>query len=542
MGARLEMLKLNPLRAGAVIIVFAGLCLYFSGQFPPSANSNEVSRYETVYAFVEKGTFAIDEVTPLLGEHGDKATSGTHFYSNKAPGLALAAIPVYRLMRIVLPRPRRPTDLIFLLLRVLVVSSVCVVALARFQKRLAPSAASPLVAFAVAFGTPFLFYARSFFSHAWTASLLFLSWDLLQRAEEGEHVRRVEALSFAAGLLAMGATISEYPVAPIGLFLAGRAFSGRSWKRLALFAAGAAPPLLLLGVYNAACFGSPLTLSSAREASPLYAGLGQEARFGFGLPSLAIAWHYIADPARGLLLFSPFLLWIVPGFWKWWRTGSDRTNLIFAFASTAVYFLLMTGYANWHGGWALGNRYLLPVLFFAGLALPYALDTPLSRGLFLTAVLYSVAVHFLLTAAWPHFPANFAWPVGNGAAWFLSQGWVAPNLLSRFALASLLPAAAATIFAAFVAVHSLPRPVPQAAVAALSALLLAAGMLAYRPEADYTARLWRAGIFGVYSGLDPSRQELARVALSARTPLERRQAAGAWRIYGTSGLIDSQRR
>ena len=34
--------------------------------------------------------------------------------------------------------------------------------------------------FAVAFGTPFLFYARSFFAHAWTASLLFLAWDLLR--------------------------------------------------------------------------------------------------------------------------------------------------------------------------------------------------------------------------------------------------------------------------------------------------------------------------------------------------------------------------
>jgi hypothetical protein len=57
-------------------------------------------------------------------------------------------------------------------------------------------------------------------------------------------------------------------------------------------------------------------------------------------------------------------------------------------------------------------------------------------------------------------------------------------------------------------------------------------MLFYRPEIAYSARLWRAGTFGLYSGLDPSREELARVALSAQTPAESRQATGAWRAYG----------
>jgi hypothetical protein len=330
----------------------------------------------------------------------------------------------------------------------------------------------------------------------------------------------------------MWATISEYPVAPIGLLLAGQAFSRGSWRRLVLFALGAAPALLLLGVYNMACFGSPLVLSSAREASPFYSNLGQEAHFGFGLPSARIAWHYLADPARGVLLFSPALLWVVPGFWRWWRSGSDRAGLIFSLASTAIYVLLMTGYANWHGGWALGNRYLLPVLLLAGLALPHALVTPLSRGLFLAATVYSTAVHFLLTAAWPHFPPNFTWPVGNGSVWFLSRGWVAPNLLSRLGLLSLLPAAAATAFAGRIAARSLPRTLARPSVVVFAGFALFAAMVFYRPDPDYAAQLWRAGIYDAYSGRDPSRQELRQVVLSAKTPAERRQALGAWRAYG----------
>ena len=52
------------------------------------------------------------------------------------------------------------------------------------------------------------------------------------------------------------------------------------------------------------------------------------------------------------------------------------------------------------------------------------------------------------------------------------------------------------------------------------------------PRPSFPARLWRAAIFGAYSGLDPQRQELRRVVLEAATPAEQRQARGAWRLYG----------
>ena len=66
------------------------LTVLFTGAFPPFANPNELSRLETVYAIVEQGTFRIDGALQVLGDHEDKAVSGGHFYSNKAPGLAFA--------------------------------------------------------------------------------------------------------------------------------------------------------------------------------------------------------------------------------------------------------------------------------------------------------------------------------------------------------------------------------------------------------------------------------------------------------------------
>jgi hypothetical protein len=517
---------------GAIAAGFALLLLYFTGQFPPFADPNELSRLETVYAVVEHGTFAIDAAIPVLGDHEDKAISAGHYYSNKAPGLALAAIPVYRLLRVFWPRPHTAADTIFILLRLLVVSSVCILALSRFLARIAPAPGAALIGLALAFGTPFLFYARTFFGHAWTASLLFLAWDLLRRAEEKEHSRRVLWTVLGSGCVAMWAAVSEYPVGPLVALLALRAFSGRSWNHLVVFLAGASIPLALLLAYNAACFGSPWVLSSAREASSLYSGLVHKGLFGFGPPSLAVAWRFLVSSSRGVLVFSPFWCWAVPGFVNWWRSRHERSDARFAFWGCALYFVLMTGYSNWHGGWSLGSRYLLPLLFLAGLSLPHALASPFSRGVFFAATVFSVTVHFLLTASWPHFPPGFAWPVAAGSDWFLERGWVAPNLLSRLSVFSLAVPAAVTVAASIEALRADSGMVRRLAAGAFAGLVFAASLLFIGREPAYGFRLWRAAIYGAYSGLDPLRQELKRVVLSASTPVERRQAAAAWKLYG----------
>ena len=210
-------------RAGfATAAGFFLLSVYFTGLFPPFANPNELSRLESVYAFVELGTFSIDRVIPVLGNHEDKSVSQGHFYSNKAPGLAFAAIPVYRALRVFFPPPASASGAIFVLLRILTVSLLFTVALTRLSARLPAERGAALVVFAVAFGTPFLFYGRSFFGHAWTAALLFLSWDLVRGAENRPAAPASDLLAAVAGLLAGWAAISEYTTAPLALLLALR--------------------------------------------------------------------------------------------------------------------------------------------------------------------------------------------------------------------------------------------------------------------------------------------------------------------------------
>jgi hypothetical protein len=524
---------------GLVFVTFGFLTVYFTGLFPPFFNPNELSRFQTVVSMAEWKTFSIDQAVAALGDHEDKAASGGRFYSNKAPGLAFAAYPAYRVLRLFLPAPTPESSARLLyFLRLVTVSLVCWLALRRFAARLGSlgghPAAAPLVTLAVALGTPFLFYARSFFAHAWTASLLFLGWDLLRKSEE-RAARWPVGFAAGAGFLAAWAAISEYTVAPIALLLALRAALRPDGRRLAGFALAAAVPLALLLLYNAACFGSPFTLSSAREADPAYAELARQGAFGLGAPSLHVAWRYLVDPARGILLFSPFLLWFFPGVVRWWRSGEDRADCAFALAAVTVFFVVLTGYPNWHGGWSLGSRYLLPAVFFAGLPIARALESPISRGLLLAAVAFSVGAHFVLTATWVHLPPDLAWPAGTSAPWFLQHGWIAQNLAALLGAAGavtlLLPALLTVL--ALLAVARASRPTrPALPVALLIGLAPLVALLLRPPELSYPGRLWRAAQLGVFSGRDPRREELRAVALEAATPEEQRRAMTMWRVFG----------
>lgn len=521
-------------RAGvAVVSAFALSTILFTGSFPPFANPNELSRLETVFAFVETGTFQIDRAIPILGDHEDKAAAGGHFYSNKAPGLALAAAPVYRALRIFFPRPRSAFDPVFVWLRLLTVSWVCVLALARFHARLLREgfAAAALVTAAAGFGTSYLFYSRSFLSHAWTAALLLLSWDLVKLFEDWRFRRRGGILLIGAGFLAGWAAISEYPVALVTALLAARVASGRSWRRAAVFAGGAAVPLAVLLAYDAVCFGSPFVLSSSREALSEYAAVAGRGLFGIGPPRANVALAYLFHPARGALLFSPFLLWTAAGFVRSRKLRYGREDGWLCVSATLLYFLVLCGYPNWHGGWALGDRYLLPVLFFATLGAARALGTPLSRWLFAVAVVFSIVVHFLMTASWPYFPLNVVWPPATASLWFLGKGWVAPATLAAPSVAlaiSGLATAAAVAFSLAAAQLSRKTWWLTPIVAAVPLALL----LAAPRELPFGARLWRAAVFGRYSGRDPSRDELQKVIAEAGSDSERRRARDAWQMYG----------
>lgn len=532
-GMRSSAAALSERRAGAAVVGgFVLLSLCFTGQFPPFSNPNESSRFATVYAFVERGTFQVDAALPIVGDSEDKSASGGHFYSNKAPGLAFAAIPVYRALRTVFPAPHSPFEPIWFWVRFLVVTVPCAFALVRLQAMLIArrTPGASLVVAAVALGTPFLFYGRTFFSHAWTAALLFLAWDLLRAGEAASVRRRVGFLLWSAGAVAGWAAISEYPVAVLAGLLLVRAAARRSWTHALYFAGGLALPLMLLMVYDTICFGSPFVLSSAREAYPQYSSLAGHGVFGFGFPDFRIALAYLFHPARGLLLFSPFLAWCVPGFIRWVKSRDDRADMAWCLSASLLFFVAMCAYPNWHGGWSLGDRYLLPILFPLAVGASHALSSPRSRWLFAAATVFSVALHGLACLTWPNFPDNVIWPPAAGSWWFLTRGWVAPAVLAPvFTVAAAIAVTALVTGAVLAAEPGSRWRSGLAAAVGLAAFLVT---IIAAPAPAFEVRLWRAAALSRYSGVDPAASELNAVVRSAASPAERRRAAGIWRRYG----------
>jgi hypothetical protein len=471
----------------AILAVFAFNAVYFPEFFPPSNNPNELSRIEAIVAFVDHGTFAIDVPLKKYGDHEDKSVYEGRSYSNKAPGLMFAGIVAYGALRIFAPQPETPWAALFVMTRLLTVSLVSLLALAGLTRRLAREPfrdTGGVVTLSVALGTPFLFYGRSFFSHAWTAALLFLAWDSVLHAEES---RKPAGLRMVwAGFLAGFAMISEYPAALVVILLGLRVWSGGRLPAAGRFFLGTLPPLAILLVYNFVCFGSPWSLSSAYEAAPQYAEAARRGLFGIGPPNLRVMLAFLFDPSRGLLLFSPFWLWAVPGFVSWWRSGRDRRDCLFASSAVASSVIVLSGYAQWGGGFCLGIRYLVPLTFFAALGIPFALRSSPSRWLFAAAVSFSVAQLFLLTSSFPYIAWNVAWPVANMAWWTIVHDWVAPNLGRHLGLPpvwSLAVPGLATVGALWLGVRSLfaTRSTVRTAAAVGAGLLALVVLIAIAP-------------------------------------------------------------
>ena len=221
-----------------VLACFAFVCVYFVGLYPGAADSNQRSHHQLLRALGERGTADIEPELRDLGSHTDVAVHDGRRLSNKAPGLSVAALPAYWLLRRLLPAPASLQDwLVFYGSRVLSVTLAVVLAAAVFVR---PSAAtdsraalSPALALRAAVRDP-LSGLRPVV--------------LLPRLHGRPPVPRAYALatherglpsSATAGFLAAAAVATEYPAALIALCLAIEVARRGPAARLAAFFAGA---------------------------------------------------------------------------------------------------------------------------------------------------------------------------------------------------------------------------------------------------------------------------------------------------------------
>lgn len=179
--------------------------------------------------------------------------------------------------------------------------------------------------------------------------------------------------------------------------LVGLAFAGvwalREGRRsLGRFVQGVLPVALVFVAMNEWMYGTVMApfffFARANTAS-----IGLHAKMGEAMLGNLIS------PARGLLVYSPIVLFSFFGVWLWVRDKSRRAMGIYLAAVFLVHYLLMSSYEDWFGGHCYGPRYMsdLSALFAVAL-LPLG---RLARYAAIPALAVSIFMHAQGAFCWP---------------------------------------------------------------------------------------------------------------------------------------------
>jgi hypothetical protein len=382
--------------------MFFGLLVLCYVFFLEPVGTNTLSRYDMVWSLAHGTAIITPNTIDVSFYHG-------HYYSPRSLGLSLLAVPFLGLLHvlevIVHHQPATTIQIAFLnMFTVVPIAIIATIVFYRLILRLRPSLAGTPVPFVVttafALGTLEYPFAVSFFSHAMGGCLMLCGFYLLYRARTAAHAQWLVAL---AGLLVGYAVITEYPTGVIMLALVAYllvVFPGRRVRMLLIFALAMVPSALLLGWYDWFAFGNPFHLSYDSVAGKFSQGQHQ-GFFGVTLPSLDGLVQILLWP-RGLLVESPFLVFVVVGFVRWWRSSArPSAELLLCLVISIIYPLIVSSYFLPMAGENLpGPRLLVPMLPFACLALAWVVDarSVVLRSVFAVLLVFGVAMSFFYVA------------------------------------------------------------------------------------------------------------------------------------------------
>ena len=363
MSMRRRLASRPPIRIGVVVIA-----LGFVGAFAlpvQSTGCTQTSQLALTRAFAH-GTAEIDRWQTTTC---DKAWFHRHYYSSKAPGLAVSALPAYLALHALGLLPSSLTTTIWLLCLVTVVPAVLL--LVYLTARLADWAepgSGLLAAVALGVGSLALPFGGLWFGHLPAAVLAFAAFAVLLHARRSSAAPR---LDLASGLLAGAGVLFEYPVALVAAALLIYALVTRGVRSAAAFLSGAAVPAAMLLAYNAWAFGSAMHFSYEDVVTVTgntghdVIGANSQGFFGITWPSA----HALAEllvSQRGLVTLTPVCLLGALGIVALGRRA--RAEAVLTGALVVIFVLYNSGYTlsfgGPFGGDSPGPRFLIAVLPF----------------------------------------------------------------------------------------------------------------------------------------------------------------------------------
>jgi hypothetical protein len=279
----------------------------FFAWFPPLRSPNELTRVYLASALVEDGTVRIDRQLKHHGKIFDVsvrvADGERHYYSDKAPGVALLTVPVLALYEAIAGVPSLNAKLRLTRLWVSTLPTVLllVLLLARLRELLHTPRLPVLLVLAYALGSVATPYAGLAYGHQLTAVLLFALFAAILRTSPQAPAWRSAVVGAGAAL----AVMVEYPsvllLAPFALFFLQRV----RLRPHALIAAalGALPLIALLLGYHQLAFGSPFKTGYSFIASS-FKEVHAQGLLGVAWPRAEHAYLSFLSPAKGLFFFA----------------------------------------------------------------------------------------------------------------------------------------------------------------------------------------------------------------------------------------------
>lgn len=416
---------------------------------------NQTSHYDLIRS-LDQDRATID---PYHANTGDKAFYKGHWYSARAPGLALFALPAYDTLKAFgaeswareSPAQRNDDEMIYLvnLWAGVLPGLLLLVLVGGLADEFEPGygAATAVV---LGLGTLALPLSTLLFSHVFSACLGFGAFALMVRERAGPPR---PLLLGAAGLAIGYAGASEYPLFFLAIVLGVYLLSRRDTltpagvaKRAGAYVGGGLVGLVPLLLYNHWAFHSWTHLA--------YSNIPRQHQgfFGIKLPSLRVAATLLGD-SRGLLTLSPALAMGMLGTALLYRRGRRAEALTIA-GVCLVYLGYNSGYYLPFGGGFMGPRFLMTMLPFLALPVGAALKRFPGPTIALAAVSVTVtavatATHPLIgyeteAVVWARYLREGFFQPTIATAYGLGRGWggIWPFFLA--ALGALTLAAAAT--------------------------------------------------------------------------------------------------
>lgn len=463
MNAKAAIKRLNPFikREFLLFILFFSCYIYF---FPRRADWGQNARLDEVLAIVDEQTLSIDS---YQFNTKDVAFYNGHYYSVKAPGTTFLSIPAYAAFKVSLkipplnrllmslsyydPSHRSPdhwsqipiaesyfaSALYFVTvftgaLPSAILGVVFYRLLGRFSSR-----SSHKLGLTLAYGLATIAfpYSGAFYGHQLAATFAFTAFYLLSSQERRPDAKKASWVGLLLGLT----VLTEYPTVLIAAILFVYAvYRLRDPLRIVWILAGGLPPLALLMSYSCAIYGTVLPVSYLY--APHFHKVHHTGLMGITYPRLDALYGITFSPYRGLFFLSPFLLLAIPGFYYFLRERGYRSEALTALAVVLSFFWYNASLFGWADGWAVGPRYLVPMLPFMAFPIIFFLKDRLRRQvpdkkvrwkeiLFLSLVAGSFLLVWAETVGGESFPPVYSYhPLTDFALPNYLQGQLARNL------------------------------------------------------------------------------------------------------------------